>query len=148
MVAGEIDGGRQPRRAPANNDAVVHGVRSVSSRRWFPLEREAPLGWLIVTALVIAAVTVGAARLVVVRGLATSTLGQILLSAASVPIVTAVIAALLIALQFAQRAPDAHRGSFGMVIFSIVMFWFYGLMASVLIGLPTAVVAVRAFQRG
>ena len=39
-------------------------------------------------------------------------------------------------------------GSFGMVIFSIVMFWFYGLMASVLIGLPTAVVAVRAFQRG
>ena len=106
------------------------------------------MGWLIVSALVIAAVTVGAARLVVVRGLATSTLGQFLLSAASVPIVTAVIAALLIALQFAQRAPDAHRGSFGMVIFSIVMFWFYGLMASVLIGLPTAVVAVRAFQRG
>lgn len=104
--------------------------------------------WFAAVILLVGAVTAIAAKLIVARQLVTSTAAQVLLSAAAFPIVTAAVAALLIALQFAQKAPDAHKGSFGMVIFAIVMFWFYGLMASAVVGLPTAVVAVRSFQRG
>ena len=104
--------------------------------------------WLIASIIVIGAVTAVAAKLIVVRGIASSRVRQVLLAAAAFPIVTAIIAALLIAVQFAQKAPDAHGGSFGMVIFAIVMFWFYGLMGSIVVGLPTAVIAVRAFRRG
>lgn len=104
--------------------------------------------WFLAVVLAIGTVTALAAKLIVVRNVVSSTAGQVLLAASAFPIVTAVLAALLIALQFAQRAPDAHKGSFGMAIFTIVMFWFYGLIASAIVGLPTAFVAVRAFQRG
>ena len=70
------------------------------------------------------------------------------LAAASFPIVSGFVAAVLIAIQLAQKTPETHGGSFGMGIFAIVMFWFYAVMASVIIGVPTAWYFVRLFQRG
>ncbi len=102
--------------------------------------------WLLMTIAAVAGTTAGAAYLIVGRGIATSTIGQVLLSAAAFPIVTAIVAALLIAVQFAQRTPQTHGGSFGMTIFAICMFWFYGVMASAVIGVPAAVIAVRTFR--
>lgn len=106
------------------------------------------MGWLVATILAIGTVTTLAARLLVSRNPTGSTAAHVMLAAASVPLASGVVAAVVIALQFAQKTPDTHNGSFGMSIFALVMFWFYGLMASVVVGLPTAIVAVRAFQRG
>ena len=40
-----------------------------------------------------------------------------------------------------------ERGTVGMVIFSLVLFLFYAVVAGLMIGIPTVIVAMKALRR-
>ncbi|WBH15981.1 hypothetical protein [Sphingomonas radiodurans] len=106
------------------------------------------MGWLIGTVLAISGVTALAAWFIVRRNPTGSSSSQIMFAVASFPVLSGLFAAVVIAGEIAKLTPQDHRGSFGMAIFAVVVFWFYGLVASVIVGVPTAVVAVGRFRGG
>lgn len=72
---------------------------------------------------------------------------QVTFSAFSAPLLSVVLftVAVLMTLVDASNVPE--RGTVGMVIFSMVFFLFYAVAAGLVIGIPTAMIAVRALRR-
>lgn len=72
---------------------------------------------------------------------------HVLLSAASFPALATLLFAIatFYTLVIAER-PSEPGGTTGMVVFSMVFFLFYAVAIGVVIGLPTALLAVRAFR--
>lgn len=72
---------------------------------------------------------------------------QVTFSAFSAPLLSVVLftVAVLMTLVDASNVPE--RGTVGMVIFSMVFFLFYAIVAGLVIGIPTAMIAVRALRR-
>ena len=93
------------------------------------------------------AATGGTAWLLTARWPEKSRRWQVTLSALSFPLLSLLlfIGGVIATLIDAPRVPE--RGTAGMVIFSMVFFLFYAWAAGLVIGLPTAMIAVRALRR-
>ena len=96
---------------------------------------------------VIMAVTSGTAWLLTSRWPGRTQRWQVTLAALSFPLLSVLLFALavIVALIDARGVPE--RGTVGMVIFSLVFFLFYAVVAGLMIGIPTAIVAVKALRR-
>ena len=104
------------------------------------------MGSVIAVVLAIGAITAFAAKWATVRHPEWSAFRQIGVAVASFPVVTGVLVAIVVALQFVNRSPGEHSGQFGMPIFALLFMWFAVNMGGVLVSLPTALVAVRSFR--
>ena len=99
------------------------------------------------TILVVMAVTGTTAWLLTARWPEKTRRWQVTLSALSFPLLSVAlfVVAVLATLADAPKVPE--RGTVGMVIFSLVFFLFYGLAAGLVIGFPTALLAVKTLRR-
>ena len=103
--------------------------------------------YILGTVVVIVAATGGTAWLLTARWPGKSRRWQVTLSALSFPLLSLMlfVGGVIATLIDAPRVPE--RGTAGMVIFSMVFFLFYAWAAGLVIGLPTAMIAVRALRR-
>lgn len=72
---------------------------------------------------------------------------QVTFSALSVPLLSVVLFAGAVLATLADAPGVPERGTVGMVIFSMVFFLFYAVVAGLVIGIPTAMIAVRTLRR-
>jgi hypothetical protein len=103
--------------------------------------------FLLGTAVAAALVTVLAARLLVARRPDRPAGSQIMGAALSFPALAIILFAVAttVALVGASDAP-ANQGA-GMAVFAMVFFLFYAVVVGAVVGIPTAIVAVRLFRR-
>jgi hypothetical protein len=92
-------------------------------------------------------VTMLAAWLLVTRQPDRPASSQIMRAALSFPALATLlfVVATTVALVGARDAP-ANQGA-GMAVFAMVFFLFYAIVVGVIVGIPTAIVAVRLFRR-
>lgn len=100
------------------------------------------IGWLITAVLV----TTGAAWWLVQRQPAASTGRQVLLATLSSPALAVVLFIVAVLVTLAQPSRPEPASGPGMAIFAMVFFLFYAAVSGLVVGLPTAFVAVRAFR--
>jgi hypothetical protein len=102
--------------------------------------------FLLGSAAAAAAVTALAAWLLVMHRPTLSATGQILRAAISFPIVAALffVVATAVALTGAADAPP-NQGA-GMAVFAMVFFLFYAIAVGAVIGVPTAILTVKALR--
>ena len=105
---------------------------------------------LFIAASVIVAilVTLGSARWLTTHAPAKSAFSQVMLATLSFPAATFLlfviaVCAILVGI---SRGPDVPGQSAGMPIFALVFFLFYAWVVGAVVGLPTAIVAVRMFR--
>ena len=93
-------------------------------------------------------VTLGSARWLTLHAPGRSASSQVWLSALSFPLLALILFVLAVAVSLIgiARGPDIPGQSEGMVIFAMVFFLIYALVIGAVIGLPTALVAVRMFR--
>ncbi len=96
---------------------------------------------------VIMAVTGGTAWLLTARWPARTQRWQVTLSALSFPLLSLLLFVLAVIATLIDAPNVPERGTAGMVIFSLVFFLFYASAAGLVIGIPTAMLAVRALRR-
>lgn len=72
---------------------------------------------------------------------------QVTFSALSVPLLSVVLFVVAVLVTLADASSVPERGTVGMVIFSMVFFLFYAIVAGLVIGIPTAMIAVRTLRR-
>lgn len=72
---------------------------------------------------------------------------QVTFSALSVPLLSVVLFAVAVLATLADAPAVPERGTVGMVIFSMVFFLFYAIVAGFVVGIPTAMIAVRTLRR-
>lgn len=103
--------------------------------------------YVVGSVVAIVTITFAAAWLVTARWPHRTVRWQVMLSAFSVPILSTAlfVAAVLVTLADVPNVPE--RGTVGMVIFSMVFFLFYAVVAGLVIGIPTAMAAVRMLRR-
>jgi hypothetical protein len=105
------------------------------------------MAYFLLSVLAIIIATTVTAKLSVARWPGKSARSHIRLSAMTGPFIC--LLAFLIALTVTlidSRNVSEPGGTVGMVIFALVMFLFYGLVLSVLTGLPAAMLMVRVFK--
>lgn len=95
----------------------------------------------------IIAITAGAAWLAMLRWPARTQRWQITLAALSFPLLSVLLFALAVIVTLIDAPSVPERGTVGMVIFSLVFFLFYAVVAGLVIGIPTAIIAVKALRR-
>ncbi|WP_116091902.1 hypothetical protein [Sphingomonas crusticola] len=95
-------------------------------------------------------VTLGSARWLTLHATARSASSQVMLAALSFPLVALAlfVVAVCVALISMSRGPDLPGQSEGMPIFAAVFFLIYAWAIGAIVGLPTAIVAVRMFRPG
>jgi hypothetical protein len=103
--------------------------------------------YFFLSVLVIIIATTVTAKLSVTRWPGKSARSHIRWSAMTGPFICLLVflIALTVTLIDARNVSEPG-GTVGMVIFALVMFLFYGLVLSVIIGLPTAMLMVRVFR--
>lgn len=103
--------------------------------------------YIVGSILAIMAVTGGTAWLATSRWPGRTRRWQVTLAALSFPLLSVLlfVAAVVVTLLDAPTVPE--RGTVGMVIFSMVFFLVYAVAAGLVIGIPTAIFAVRALRR-
>lgn len=99
------------------------------------------------TILGVVVVTTIAAWLIERRWPSGSYLSNSIWAAASVPVIATILFAVMTVLTLVQGRGD-HPSNVGMPIFAGAFFVIYACMAGLVIGLPTAMVAVRLLRRG
>lgn len=101
----------------------------------------------LIVVVVIGGVTALAAKLLAIYSPGASSLTHIFWAAASFPAISGVLVIVFSIVTLSRERP-AHigAGEAGMPIFALGMFWFFGLMLSVFVAVPTAIAAVRAFR--
>ncbi len=109
--------------------------------------RKAGVSYIVGSVVAIVAITFAAAWFATSRWPHRTRRWQVTFSALSVPVLSAVLftAAVMATLANAPAVPE--RGTVGMVIFSMVFFLFYAIVAGLVIGIPTAMIAVRTLRR-
>ena len=100
------------------------------------------------SALTALLVTVGAAKLLVQRWPATGAFKQVVLAALSFPALTVLLAALATIVVLAQPRLPEPGGTTGMAVFAMLFIAFIACAIGAIVGVPTAIVAVRAFRGG
>lgn len=105
------------------------------------------MGGLIGSVLGVVVVTVVAAWIVERRWPAGSYLGNSIWAAASVPVISFLLFVLLTAVTLVGGRGE-HPADVGMPIFALVFFWFYAAAAGVIVGIPTALIAVKLMRSG
>lgn len=103
--------------------------------------------YILGTVVVIMAITSATAWLLTARWPGKTQRWQVTLSALSVPILSVLLFVLGVIATLIDAPNVPERGTAGMVIFSMVFFLFYAWAAGLVIGIPTAMVAVRALRR-
>jgi hypothetical protein len=96
---------------------------------------------------VIMAVTSGTAWLLTSRWPGRTQRWQVTLAAFSFPLLSILLFALAVIVTLIDAPSVPERGTVGMVIFSLVFFLFYAVVAGLIVGIPTAMVAVKALRR-
>jgi hypothetical protein len=92
-------------------------------------------------------VTTIAAWLIERRWPAGSYLSNSIWAAASVPVIAAILFAVMTAVTLVNGRGD-HPANVGMPIFAGVFFLVYACMAGLIIGLPTAMIALKVMRSG
>lgn len=92
-------------------------------------------------------VTVGTAWLLTSRWSGRSQRWQVTLAALSFPLLSVLLFALAVVFTLLDAPRVNEPGTVGMVIFSLVFFLFYALVAGLVIGIPTAIFAVKALRQ-
>lgn len=72
---------------------------------------------------------------------------QVAFSAFSVPLLSVVLFAVAVLVTLVDASSVPERGTVGMVIFSMVFFLCYAVVAGLVVGIPTAMIAIRALRR-
>ena len=72
---------------------------------------------------------------------------QVTFSALSGPLLSVALFAVAVLATLADAPAVPERGTMGMVIFSMVFFLFYAVVAEFVVGIPTAMIAVRILRR-
>jgi hypothetical protein len=72
---------------------------------------------------------------------------QVTFSALSGPLLSVALFAVAVLATLADAPAVPERGTMGMVIFSMVFFLFYAVVAGFVVGIPTAMIAVRILRR-
>lgn len=103
--------------------------------------------YIVGSVVAIVAVTFAAAWLATSRWPDRTRRWQVTFSALSVPLLSVVLFGVAVMVALAETADVPERGTVGMVIFSMVFFLFYAVVAGLVIGIPTAMIAVRALRR-
>ena len=93
------------------------------------------------------AVTGGTAWLATSRWPHRSQRWQVAVAALSFPLLSVLLFAAAVIVTLIEAADVAERGTVGMVIFSMVFFLVYAVAAGLLVGVPTAMLAVSALRR-
>ena len=107
------------------------------------------MGYLIGSAVAALLVTILAARFVVSRWPAMPFGGQVWRAAMSFPLLAMLLFAIAVVVMLLQPAPPGRPDlSPAAPIFAFTFFLIYALAVGVVVGLPTALVAVRAFRPG
>ena len=92
-------------------------------------------------------VTIGTAWLLTSRWSHRTQRWQVILAASSFPLLSVLLFALAVIVTLLDAPRVNEPGTVGMVIFSMVFFLFYALVAGLVIGIPTAIFAVKALRR-
>lgn len=92
-------------------------------------------------------VTIGTAWLLTSRWPHRTRRWQVTLAALSFPLLSALLFALAVIVTLLDAARVNEPGTFGMVIFSMVFFLAYAVTAGLVVGIPTAMLTVRALRR-
>lgn len=107
------------------------------------------MGYLIASVLAVMAITAAAARFLIGRYPDASFAGLVWRSAMAFPVLAVILFACATAFVLLQPSrPDRPDLDPGMPIFAMAMFLFYALTLGVVVGLPTALVAVRVMRGG
>ena len=95
-------------------------------------------------------VTLGSARWLTIHASGKSAFWQVALAALSFPALALLLFAIAVCaiLIGVSRGPDVPSQSAGMPILALVFFLTYAWMIGAVVGLPTAIVAVRMFRAG
>ena len=95
-------------------------------------------------------VTLGSARWLTAHAPGRSAFSQVMLATLSFPAAALLLFAIMVCVILAgvSRGPDIPSQSAGMPILALVFFLTYAWMIGAVVGLPTAVVAVRMFRAG
>lgn len=109
--------------------------------------RKAGVIYVVGSIVAIAAITFAAAWLATSRWPHRTQRWQVTFSALSVPLLSVVLFAVAVLSTLAHAPSVPERGTAGMVIFSMVFFLFYAVVAGLVVGIPTAIAAVRALRR-
>lgn len=102
---------------------------------------------VLASVVLVVAVTSAAAWLATSRWPHRTRRWQVTFAALSVPLLSVVLFAIAVLTALADGPGAAERGTVGMVIFSMVFFLLYALVAGLAIGIPTAVISVRMLRR-
>jgi hypothetical protein len=130
--------------------------KNVTSREPFATSRVSTSGstpgtavtlYILGSIAVIMAVTGGTAWLLTSRWPGRTQRWRTTLSALSFPLLSVFLFVLAVIVTLIDAPSVPERGTVGMVIFSLVFFLFYAVVAGLVIGIPTAIVAVRALGR-
>ena len=110
-------------------------------------ERKEAVIYIVGSVVAIVAITFAAAWFATSRWPHRTQWWQVAFSAFSVPLLSVVLftVAVLVTLVDASSVPE--RGTVGMVIFSMVFFLLYAVVAGLVVGIPTAMIAIRALRR-
>jgi len=103
--------------------------------------------FVIATALGVLLVTVLTAWWLVRRSPGASSSRQVMLASLSFPALAIVGFVLATAVTLLGAQPQEPGGGAGMVVFALVFFLFYALVIGVAVGIPTAIIAIRAFRK-
>jgi hypothetical protein len=96
---------------------------------------------------VIMLVTMGTAWLLTSRWAGRTQRWQVTLAALSFPFLSVLLFALAVIVTLLDAPGVNEPGTVGMVIFSMVFFLFYAVVAGLAIGIPTAILTVKALRR-
>ena len=101
---------------------------------------------LLLSILAIVAVTTLAAKLVTAFRPGMGQGAQIAVAAASTPVLAVLIFIAVVVLSLSGISSPSERNAGGMVVFASIFFLLYELVAGAVVGVPTAILAVRAFR--
>ena len=103
--------------------------------------------FLIGSAIATAFVTWLAAKFIVARSPQASSASQVTRAALAFPALSVVLFVIATVVTLAGDT-TGERGTAGMVVFAMVFFLFYALFVAAVVGIPTAILAVRSLRRG
>jgi len=130
--------GRSARRLNLEPPAALTACRT---------ERKEAVIYIVGSIVAIVAITFAAAWFATSRWPHRTQRWQVAFSAFSVPLLSVVLFAVAVLVTLIDASSVPERGTVGMVMFSMVFFLFYAVVAGLVVGIPTAMIAIRALRR-
>ncbi|EQB10929.1 hypothetical protein [Sphingobium lactosutens] len=104
------------------------------------------MGFLVGSALLAILMSFGAAKFTLGRWPEWSASRHMLVAASAFPLLALVAFAVMVVVTLAGPQPQEPGGTTGMVVFAMVFFLVYALGVALIVGLPSAWVAVRVLR--